>query len=595
MAGSPLVDASDLITFTVKVQGKTICDCQDILSIQVNRQVNKIPYCEITMLDGSPDEQGFPASDKSLFIPGNTIEVMAGYENNNETIFQGIIVKHALRMKEDESPVLEVVCKDTSLKMTKIRKNAYYTNTTDNTIISTLIGNYGLTADVAFTSPQLKEVIQYDATDWDFMLARADINGLIVIVNDGTVSVKSPDSITQEVLTLTYGVDILEFEGEIDAETQFKSVKSSAWDVGNQSLLSSTATPSNFNTGNLSTATLADALKLDPFNIQSGAFLESDMLSAWAKAKATKSTYSKVRGTIRFQGNASVLPGVLLDLKRIGDRFTGKGFVSGVKHEIQEGNWITTAEIGLSPEWFTAETRTEAPLAAGLLPGIQGLQVGVVKQVDQDPEQQLRVKIDLPLVGTNGAGVWARLGNMYASSGFGSCFFPEVNDEVVVGFFNDDPRFPVILGSLYSKGRSPAFTPDNPNNTKALVTRTQMKIEFQEDKKIITITTPGKNQVVLNDEEGSIKLSDQNSNSITMSSSGIEIKSASAMTIKAATSLALEAATGGSVKVTGGDLSMQAVNISNEGQASFKAKGNATAEFTSSGQVKIQGTMVMIN
>lgn len=479
--------------------------------------------------------------------------------------------------------------------MTKVRKNAYYTDTTDSSILSTLIGNYGLTADVTSTTTQLKEVVQYYASDWDFMVARADVNGMIVIVNNGTVSVKSPDDITTEVVSLTYGVDILEFDGEIDAENQFKSIKSSAWDMKGQSLSSETQTPSNFEAGNLSTSTLASVLDLDSFDLQSGAFLETGSLTNWAKAKAVKSTYSKMLGTVKFQGSALVVPGILVQLNGVGARFSGKGFVSGTKHELRDGNWVTTAEMGLPAEWFSTETKAEAPLASGLLPGIQGLQIGIVKQINADPDGELRVKIDLPLVGTGGDGVWARLGNSYASSGFGSFFYPEVNDEVIAGFFNDDPRFPVILGSLYSSGRAPSFTPDEQNNTKALVTRTQMKVEFQEDKKIITITTPGNNQIVLSDEAKSIKLSDQNSNTITMSSSGIEINSASALTLKAATTMSLEASTGASVKVSGGDLSMQAMNISSQGQLSFKAQGGASAELTASGEVKIQGAMVMIN
>jgi uncharacterized protein involved in type VI secretion and phage assembly len=285
----------------------------------------------------------------------------------------------------------------------------------------------------------------------------------------------------------------------------------------------------------------------------------------------------------------------LIELKGVGERFNGKGFVSGVRHELQEGTWITTVTLGISPDWFTEQLKVEAPLASGLLPGVQGLQIGIVKQINSDPDNELRVKLDLPLVGTAGEGVWARLGNGYASSGFGSFFYPEVNDEVIVGFFNDDPRYPVILGSLYSSGRAPAFTPDEQNNTKALVTRTKMKVEFQEDKKIITITTPANNQIVLSDEAKNIKLSDENNNSITLSPSGIEIKSASAITINAATNLSMEAATGASVKVSGGDLAMQALNISNEAQLSYKAQGNASAQLTAAGEVKIQGALVMIN
>lgn len=595
MPVSPATASNDVISYKVLVNGSAIDSTYNIHSIMVESFVNRIPFCEIELLDGSPDKEDFPISDSSTFVPGNPIEVQAGYENTTQTIFSGIIVKHSIRISQEGGPLLVVVCKDKSVKMTKVRKNAYFVNKKDSDIISGVIGTYGLTADVSATSVTEKEVIQYYATDWDFMLSRADINGLIVIAGSGKVQVKDPDSLTSTPLVLTYGVDVFGFDGEIDAEDQFSSIKSSAWDMKGQSVISQTATPGNFDAGNISTSTLAGTLGVSPFELQSAGFMESGMLQSWAKAKAMKSKYSKMKGSVRFQGSALAVAGSLMQLKGMGSRFSGSGFISGVRHEVVDGNWFTTAYLGLTADWFTSEVKVEAPVTSGLLPGAQGLQIGVVKQINEDPDKEFRVKIDLPLVGSGGDGVWARLGNFYASSSFGAYFFPEVNDEVIVGFFNDDPRYPVILGSLYSSGRAPAFTPDAPNNTKAIVTRTKMKIEFQEDKDIITITTPKNNQVILNDEEGSIKMADSNSNTITMSSSGIEIKSASAVTIKAATELNMSATSGGSCKVSGGDLSMEGLNVSCNGQMTFKAQGAASAQLTASGEVKIQGAMVMIN
>ncbi|MFZ6010890.1 MAG: type VI secretion system tip protein VgrG [Bacteroidota bacterium] len=595
MPSSPVVAIADLITYTVKVNGSAVDSTVNVHTISIENRINRIPVCELELLDGSPDSEDFPISDGSTFVPGNTIDIELGYENTNTTIFSGIIVKHAIRIHKESGPVLVITCKDKAVKMTKVRKNAYYTNKKDSDILSSVIGTYGLSADVGATSVQQKEVIQFYATDWDFMLARADINGMIAIVNNGKISLKTPDSLTATPLVLTYGVDIFEFEGEVDAESQYSSVKASAWDMKGQSMLSQTAAPSNFSSGNLTTSALASTLGVSPYVLQSSGFMETDMLQSWAKAKAIKTAYSKLQGHVQFQGSALAVPGTQLELKGVGARFNGSGFVTGITHRVADGNWITTAELGLVNEWFTTETKVESPLAAGLLPGVQGLQIGVVKQIDQDPDHEFRVKIDLPLVGTGGEGVWARLGNCYASSGFGAFIFPEVNDEVIVGFFNDDPRYPVILGSLYSSGRAPAFTPDDQNNTKAFVTRTKMKVEFQEDKGIITITTPKNNKAVLSDDAQSIELSDQNSNSITMSSSGIEIKSASAVNIKAATEMNLSATSGGTYKVSGGDLSMQGLNMSCDGQLSFKAQGAASAQLTASGEVKVQGAIVMIN
>ena len=64
-------------------------------------------------------------------------------------------------------------------------------------------------------------------------------------------------------------------------------------------------------------------------------------------------------------------------------------------------------------------------------------------------------------------GVWARMAHVYATEDCGFVFYPEVGDEVVLGFFDDDPTYPVILGSLYSSKRKitteEAHDPADPN------------------------------------------------------------------------------------------------------------------------------------
>lgn len=595
MASSPITANSDLITFTVKSDGSPIKDTYQVLSVLVNRAVNKIPYCEIELSDGSASKEDFPISDSDTFTPGKKIEVLAGYENNNTSIFSGIVIKHGIRISSGEGPVLTILCKDETVKMTLGRKNAYYKDTTDSAIMTKLISDNGLSADVDSTSNQLKEVIQYYATDWDFMVARADINGLVTIVQDGKVSIKSPSDASDPVLTVTYGYDIFEFDAEIDAQDQLKSVKSNAWDMKSQAVISSEASPSDSGQGNLSTSTLSEVINLDNFDLQSIAALEDDMLSSWAKAKGIKSTYSKIRGSVKFQGSALALPGTLIEFKGLGARFNGNGYISAIEHDISSGNWVTTAELGISPDWFTAEVKSEAPLAAGLLPGIQGLQIGKVKQINDDPDGEFRVLINLPLIQSSDDGVWARLSTFYATSNAGAFFYPEVEDEVIVGFLNDDPRFPIILGSVYSSTNTAPETPDEQNNTKAFVSREQMKITFDEEKKIITIITPNSNQLVFSDEDESITMTDQNSNFIKLSGEGIELNSASNIKITAAESITMDGPTGITETASEGALSLSGMSISCSADTEFSATGDAAASLSASGEVSINGAMVLIN
>ena len=85
---------------------------------------------------------------------------------------------------------------------------------------------------------------------------------------------------------------------------------------------------------------------------------------------------------------------------------------------------------------------------------------------------------------------------------------------------NEDPGHPIILGGVYGEKHKPPYEYEAKNNTKAIVTREKMRIEFNEEKKVITISTR-KNTVEISDDDKHIKLTDQNKNEIVMNSSGI--------------------------------------------------------------------------
>jgi uncharacterized protein involved in type VI secretion and phage assembly len=268
--------------------------------------------------------------------------------------------------------------------------------------------------------------------------------------------------------------------------------------------------------------------------------------------------------------------------------------VTAVRHELYDGNWLTDVEFGLSPQWFTQRDDIVAPSAAGLLPGVEGLQIGVVMKLDEDPEGEYRIQVSTPVMAAATDGVWARLAKFYASDSVGAFFLPEIGDEVILGYINNDPSFPVILGSVYSSKRKPAYTPAAANDTKAIVTRCKHKIEFDEKDKIITITTPGANEVILSDKDKSIQLLDENGNKVELTPSGISLSSPKDIKLTAKGGIELDAVNAVSI-TSKADVKSQGLNIACSAQVGFTAKGAATAELSATGQTTVKGAMVMIN
>ena len=451
MSASTTITSGGLVTFTIKTNGNTIPDTVEVQSVEVEKGVNRIPIAKIVVIDGTPSTETFEASSSSTFVPGNTVTIEAGYDSKNEVIFKGIITKQSIRIHGGMGSVLEVECRDEAVKMVVGRKSLTYSKKKDSDIMSTIIGNYsGLSADVTATTTEWPEQVQYYATDWDFLLARAETNGMIVTALNGKVSVIKPDAETSSVLKIAYGDNLLEFNASLDAITQLGSAKATSWDYTQQKTASGEATSSYAGPGNLSSKKLSEVVGLSDYELQSTAPIQSSDLTNWSKAALVKSAYSKIQGDVKFQGSNLVDPAKYITLAGLGDRFNGDHIISGVQHIISHGNWTTEVEVGLSPVWFTEEPDVMAPPASGLLPGAQGLFNATVKKMYEDPDSQYRVLVDIPLFDPNGEGLWARLTNFYSTAGAGAFFMPEVGDEVVVGFLNEDPRYPIILGSIYS-------------------------------------------------------------------------------------------------------------------------------------------------
>lgn len=347
--------------------------------------------------------------------------------------------------------------------------------------------------------------------------------------------------------------------------------------------------------GDLDGATLAGVLALELNRLQVALPLEAAVLTQWARALQAKATLARVRGQARFQGSAAVRVGGLIELAGVGRRFSGTAFVTGLMHEIADGDWVTQARFGLAPQWITEQPDVLAPYAGGLAPGVRGLQVGKVMKLDADPGAEHRVQVSTPVPAPETDGVWARLLGSYASGGFGAFFVPEVGDEVVLGFFDGDPAHPVILGSLYSSSRPPPYELAAGNDTKAIVTRCRSKIEFDEADKVITVVTPANNRLVLDDKDKSILVMDETGNQVRLTTSGIEISSPKDIRITAQGSITMQAKQAVTVKSETADLKASGLNVACEAQVGFSAKGTASAELSASGQTTVKGAMVMIN
>lgn len=598
MANTTNIPSEGIPTFLIRINGIEIPEVNNVYSIRVDKEVNGIAQAKIILLDGSLRTGDFEASSSSTFLPGNKISIEAGYGTTNELIFEGIICEQNIRINKERGASLEVICYDVSIKTTVGRNSKTFIEKKDSDIISAVLGGYlGVSGNISSTNPVLPQVVQYNCTDWDFIVSRAEANGLLVSTLNGKVSVTKPDANTSSVLTLKYGYNIIKLDANLSGINQLEKVKSTAWHYSSQSLISKEIVNDYSGPGNLSAKTLSGVIGLETLDLQSPAPMEIEELGNWNKAQLVKSNYSKIQGKVTCEGTSKVEVGNYITLEGVGDRFNGDHFVSKVVHDFSRENWTTVCSIGLSEAWHAKQEEAKPTLISGMVSRAKGLFTATVKQIVQDPENQYRVLVDLPIFDDSGAGIWARHSSFYASSNAGAFFMPEIDDEVIVGFLNEDSRFPIILGSLYSNSKLKPFeglVPNKRNSTKAIVSKSGIQIVFDDENQIFTIVTPNRNTIVFNDEEKQITIQDENSNHIIMSQDGISLKSENNISIESDKKVSIKGAGGVSLE-SDADITCTGLNIQHTANVEFSAEGSASASVQGGGSLTLSGAMVMIN
>ena len=181
----------------------------------------------------------------------------------------------------------------------------------------------------------------------------------------------------------------------------------------------------------------------------------------------------------------------------------------------------------------------------------------------QDPEGLARVQVRLLAfdgVADQDAPVWARVAVPFAGRDRGAFFLPTVGDEVLVALVSGDPRYPVVVGSLWNGRDAPpeALGGDGSRVDRwTFVGRAGTRIAIVEEtdgQATISLTTPGEVSAVLRETAGGkIELAAAGA-TVAIDTRGVSIQTGATVTVQAS-----------QVKVTAGQVQVDAALASFSG------------------------------
>ncbi len=128
---SPLDSAGKPTSYTITFNGSELSDDLMVYKISTCEEVNKIARARIEIIGGDTSLHLFPESEEVAFKPGSEVEISLGFDQLNEVVFSGIIIKHNISVKSGYQNayyknLIVIECADNAIQMTYQKKSEIF-------------------------------------------------------------------------------------------------------------------------------------------------------------------------------------------------------------------------------------------------------------------------------------------------------------------------------------------------------------------------------------------------------------------------------------------------------------------------------------
>lgn len=472
----------------------------------------------------------------------------------------------------------------------------------DSDIASKIAGEYGLTAKTKATTATHAYVLQAQS-DGAFLTERCRAIGYHWWVDGKELHFQPIDKRTEEV-ELTWGDQLTSFRVAMASAESSKGTKVRSWDSAKQQSVKADKSPKADLAYAGSSAAIAKTLieqgaKLSSNDRFAGTrpFPDTTNASNYAESLAKRAASTQLTARGETIGTPGVRAGVNVSIDGLG-KLDGSYLVTAADH-------IFSAEYGYRTRFVCGSLDGDgivdllgAASAASRDPWPSGqLVIGVVTNIEGTGPAAVKVKY--PTLSDKEESAWARIVSAGAGADRGLQLYPEVGDEVLVGFEHGDPNRPLIMGGLWSEKLTAPVDNKKVVKSKKIVSRTWKSrnghsITFNDS------DSAKENTIVIAHADGKTKIELTPDKVLITTPKETEFLADGDMTLKAKGNLKLEA-NNITVKAKS-KASIEGMQVSAKGStkaaieaAQTEIKGSATLKLEGGGMTEVKGGMVKIN
>ena len=338
---------STVAQFEVRSNGTPIPQSMvdDVTAITVESSVHQPDMAVLSVIDTD-----FRWSAAAELEPGRELRISFGYGRNLAEVFVGEITAVEISAEPRGGQRLVVRGYDRAHRMHRGPKARTFLQMSDSDIASQIAGEIGLSADVTATSTVHKYVIQDNLTDWEFLRARARLNGHELQVHEQTLVFKKPPSTPADAVELRWGQNLLSFSAEMTAAEQVGEVEVRDWDPLAKQEIFGTAKRADTTT-KIEERSTGGEVAGRAFNDAARAVVVGEPLESASHASAVaqavlnelEQSFVSARGTT--VGDTQLRLGSEITLADVGERFSGSYYPSEVTHTFDQGGFHSAFTI----------------------------------------------------------------------------------------------------------------------------------------------------------------------------------------------------------------------------------------------------------
>lgn len=453
--------------------------------------------------------------DDDRFSVGKSVEIATRPVSTPVKIVSGEITGIEPRILPDVGVSMVIRGYDMSHRLNRGKKTRTFIQMTNGDIAKKIAQTAGLKSKIDSTRQVYEYVIQDNKTDWEFLISRAQMIGYRVLVKDGTLHfVELPDA-GDETPTLKWGENLVAFSARLTTSRQVTEVIVQGWDYNKQQQIVGQAkqphdTPSigegqeSQQGGQVAERAFGGSAKQIVVHRPVATQQEADTL---AQAICDEIGQGFIEAECLGFGDPSIQAGVMVKLEGLGRRFSGTYRVTHALHRYDHTGLTTHFTVG----GRYASTISELLSSMNENGMIQGPVLAVVTN-NNDPDDQGRVKVKIPSLKDSEESHWARLVAPGAGKKRGLQCVPEVGDEVLVVFEQEDIHRPLIIGGLWSSTNAPPTASSQCLGSdgvkiRQIVTRTGTKLVLDDEKNSIYISNPdGKYHLMISEKDKKVEI-----------------------------------------------------------------------------------------